>query len=259
VALGSPQGRRRAGVVGAIILLLAGGSVLATGDRLGKTLPADQPMKLAAAEGLSNTEQGAPFSVFTIWGTDGKEIVSLKVPNVLSFLATGDFNGTVQGIDDLQAQYEAQYPQYGSINYAPIIPVTFWSFRFMMGAGGLAALIALWFLWKMRKGGLPGRGAVLLAAFLPLLPLAANSFAWIFTEMGRQPWIVQGTLLTANGVSPNVTSFEMAASLIGFTLLYGALAVVEVGLILKRVRAGLPEIGAAEGELSADRPAAFAY
>ena len=115
----------------------------------------------------------------------------------------------------------------------------------MIGAGSLAALAALWFLWRMRKGGVPGRGAVAIAIVLPLLPLAANSFAWIFTEMGRQPWIVYGQQLTSNGVSPSVGTWEVAVTLVGFTLLYGGLAVVEVGLLAKRIRAGLPAVGAA--------------
>jgi cytochrome d ubiquinol oxidase subunit I len=248
---------RTAAKVGATVMLIAGLVVLASGDQLGKSLTTDQPMKLAAAEGLYDTEQPAGFSVFALWGMDGKETFAIKIPNLLSFLATGDFNAKVTGIDDLQAQYEKQYPDNGAINYAPIIPVTFWSFRFMIGAGTLAVLAALWFLWKMRRGGTPRRGALLIAIVLPLLPLAANSFAWLFTEMGRQPWIVQGQLLTANGVSPSVSSWEMAITLVGFTLLYGSLAVVEVGLLMRRIRAGLADTTETPGE--DDKPAAFAY
>ena len=248
---------RAAAKVGAVILLVGGLFILGSGDQLGKSVAVDQPMKLAAMEGLYKTEQPASFSVFTLWDLNGKEIVSLKIPNVLSFLATGDVNGKVTGIDDLQAQYTAEFPQNGVVDYSPIVPVTFWGFRFMIGAGSLAALAALWFLWKLRKGGVPGRGAVAIAVVLPLLPLAANSFAWIFTEMGRQPWIVFGQQLTASGVSPSVSSWEVAVTLIGFTLLYGGLAVVEVGLLRKRIRAGLPAVGAA-GE-DADQPVAFGY
>jgi cytochrome d ubiquinol oxidase subunit I len=212
-------------------------------------------MKLAAAENLQTTQTQAPFSVFTLWGLDGKEIFSVKIPDMLSILATHNPDGTVQGIDNLQAQFQAQY---GPGDYSPIVPVTFWSFRFMIGAGTLAAFAAIWFLWRMRKGRVPGRGAVLIAIVLPLLPLAANSFAWIFTEMGRQPWIVYGQQLTSAGVSPNVSTFEVATTLIVFTLLYGVLAVVEVGLIAKRIREPLvsPETASAD---SSDHPAPFAY
>ncbi len=129
----------------------------------------------------------------------------------------------------------------------------------MIGAGLLAALAALWFLWRMRKGRVPGRAAVAIAILLPLLPLAANSFAWIFTEMGRQPWIVYGLQLTSAGVSPGVGALEVAVTVVGFTLLYGALAVVEVGLLAKRIGGDLPSAvppGAADSD---ETPMTFAY
>jgi cytochrome d ubiquinol oxidase subunit I len=111
----------------------------------------------------------------------------------------------------------------------------------------------------MRKGRLPGRGAVAIAFALPLLPLAANSVAWIFTEMGRQPWIVQGQMLTSSGVSPSVGTLEVAITLVGFTLLYGGLAVVEVGLLAKRIRGPVADGAPDSGGDSAGQPIPFAY
>jgi cytochrome d ubiquinol oxidase subunit I len=245
---------RTAAKVGAVSLLVASLFVVVTGDLLGKSVASDQPMKLAAAEDLQTTQQSAPFSIFTLWDSSGKEIVSVKVPDVLSILATGDANGTVSGIDDLQAQYAATY---GVGDYAPSVPVTFWTFRLMIGAGVLAFLSGLWFLWRLRKGGTPGRGGVALAVLLPLLPLAANTFAWIFTEMGRQPWIVQGQQLTSNAVSPGVSSWEVAVTLVGFTLLYAVLAAVEVGLLGKRIGAGIPSVSGPDD--NSDHPASFTY
>jgi cytochrome d ubiquinol oxidase subunit I len=226
---------RTAAKVGAVTMLIAAVTLLFVGDQLGKYDAAHQPMKLAATEGLYNTAQPAPLSLFAIWGPDGKEIFNFDlpfIPGMLSFLATGDFNGQVQGINNLQAQYQAQYPQYGALDYSPIVPVTYYSFRLMVGVAGLASLAALWFLWSMRRGRTPGRGAILIATILPFLPLAANSAGWILKEMGRQPWSVQGLLLTQNSVSPN-TGAMILFTLIGFTLLYGVLAVVEVGLVAK--------------------------
>jgi cytochrome d ubiquinol oxidase subunit I len=245
---------RTAAKVGAVTLLVGGVFVALSGDQLGQHIAVDQPMKLAAAEDLQTTQTQAPFSIFTLWDLNGKEVFSLKVPAVLSILATHNPDGTVQGIDNLQAQFAAQY---GPGNYSPIVPVTFWSFRFMIGAGSLAALAAIWFLWRMRKGRLPRPIEVVIAVVLPLLPLAANSFAWIFTEMGRQPWIVYGQQLTSAGVSPNVSAFEVGLTMVLFTLLYGALAVVELGLLTKRIRGPLevPEEGASDSVL----PAPFAY
>ena len=244
---------RTAAKAGAIALLIGGLAVVGTGDQLGKHIAVNQPMKLAAAEDLHTTQTGAPFSLFTLWDANGNEAFSIKIPNVLSLLATNNPDGTVQGIDNIQAQEAAQY---GAGDYTPIIPVTFWSFRLMMGVGLLAAVTALWFLWKMRKGGLPTRGAVTIALLLPLLPLLANSFAWIFTEIGRQPWIVQGLQLTSSGVSPSVPAWEILVTLIGFTVLYGGLAAIEVGLLAKRIRGTVAEV--APGE-STDHPVTFAY
>jgi cytochrome d ubiquinol oxidase subunit I len=247
---------RTAAKVGAVALLVGGLFVVASGDQLGKHIGVDQPMKLAAAENLRTTQTGAPFSVVTLWGPDGKQIFSLEIPDVLSILATNNPNGTVQGIDNLQAQYVAQY---GAGDYTPVVPVTFWSFRLMIGAGTLAAFAALWFLWRMRRGRAPGRGAIAIAVLLPFLPLAANSFAWIFTEMGRQPWIVYGQQLTSQGVSPSVGTLEVLITVVGFTVLYGGLAVIEMGLLLKKIKGEVPGTAAAAGADSDDKPMTFAY
>jgi cytochrome bd ubiquinol oxidase subunit I len=129
----------------------------------------------------------------------------------------------------------------------------------MIGAGSLAALAALWFLFRMRKGGVPGRGAILIAVFLPFLPLAAKSFAWIFTEMGRQPWIVYGQQLTSQGVSPSVSAPMVLLTVVGFTVLYGGLAVIEVGLLIKKIKGDVPSVEAEAGGDSDDKPMTFAY
>jgi cytochrome d ubiquinol oxidase subunit I len=245
---------RAAAKVGATMLLVAGVAVAITGDMQGKIMTDQQPMKMAAAEALWNTEQPASFSIFTIGTLDGsQDVFSIRIPNVLSFLATGDVNGQVEGINQIQAQYQQTY---GPGDYTPNIPVQYWMFRLMIGAGILAALAAIWFLLGLRNGKVPGKGAVTAAILLPFLPLAANTFAWIFTEMGRQPWIVFGLMQTSNAVSPTSSGIEVLITLVGFTVLYGALAVVMVGLMVRRVRAGLPDANAdksfehdAEGDL----------
>jgi len=251
---------RLAATVGAVMLLVSGLLVAITGDAQGKIMTEQQPMKMAAAEALWETEQPAAFSLFTIGSLDGsREVFSIKVPGLLSFLATGDWNGKVEGINDLQARYEQTF---GPGNYRPNTPVTYWTFRLMIGAGALAAAAAAWMLWLLRRRSLrPSRWVVGMAVVLPLLPLAANSIGWIFTELGRQPWIVFGLMGTSAGVSPGTSSLEVAITLVTFTLLYGGLAIVEVGLLLRRIRAGLPpEPGpAGSGADEAARPAAFAY
>lgn len=252
---------RAAARLGATTVLVAGLVVFVSGDQQARVMTSVQPMKMAAAEALYETEQPASFSVFTIGSLDGsKELFSIRIPNLLSFLATGTFDGRVLGINDLQATYEQQY---GPGDYRPIIPVAYWTFRLMIGTGALAALAALWMLWALRGAPpRPSRPVVWTAVALPLLPLAANSFGWIFTEMGRQPWIVFGLMPTAAGVSPGTSSLEVLITLVSFTLLYGGLAAVEVGLLVRRIRRGLPEVeapGAPGGADEADRPIAFAY
>jgi cytochrome bd ubiquinol oxidase subunit I len=245
--------------LGAWTTLIATVAVLVTGDIQGKIMTEVQPMKMAAAEALYQTAQTAPFSILTIGTLDGSEpVYSIEIPGVLSFLATGDPSSQVQGINDLQAQYEQKY---GPGNYKPIIPVTYWTFRFMIGLGFLAALIALWALWAMRRGRAPSSKWLLRAGLLlPLMPLAANAFGWIFTEMGRQPWIVFGQMTTAQGVSSAVGAGSVITSLAVYTLLYGALAVVEVGLFLKFAKAGVPPVESPTQQPEpADKPLTFAY
>ena len=251
---------RSAAKLGAWVTIGAAAATFVTGDTQGKIMTEVQPMKMAAAEALYETEQPAAFSIFTIGTLDGSEaIFSVTIPGLLSFLATGSFDGEVKGINDLQAQYVAQY---GPGSYKPIIPVTYWTFRLMIGFGILAALVALWALWTLRRGRTPKSRWLLRAGLvLPLMPLAANSFGWIFTEMGRQPWIVFGEMLTRNGVSPSVSTAEVVTSLAVFTLLYGLLAVVEVRLLLRFAKAGLPDANPppVTVDKDQDRPLSFAY
>ncbi|MCO8271269.1 cytochrome ubiquinol oxidase subunit I [Actinoplanes sp. TRM 88003] len=208
-------------------LTLAGGALTAlTGDHLGKVITEVQPMKMAAAEALYATTSGAPFSVFAT----GKPLpeFSLEIPWLLSILAKGNPTATVQGIDDLQAQYAAEF---GPGSYVPMIPVAFWTFRLMIGIGMLAAAVAAYYLWRTRKGREAPRRLTRWLPLIPLLPTAANSFGWIFTETARQPWIAFGISKVADGISPGLTSSEVIASLAGFTVIYGVIAVVWLRLV----------------------------
>ena len=166
------------------------------------------------------------------------------MPYVLAFLSTHDFNGCVEGINDLNALYTNEmFPQFADQvggNFAPILWVTYWSFRWMMGFGLLATAVAVVGLWVTRKGATrPVAGWMWkIAIWQAPLALLGILVGWIFTEMGRQPWIVFGLMLTEDGVSPNVPGWTVLISLIAFTLIYLALAIVEFGLIFKTVREG---------------------
>jgi cytochrome d ubiquinol oxidase subunit I len=244
--------------MGAAVLLVAGLGTMITGDFQGKVMTEVQPMKMAAAEGLYDDARPAPFSILTVGTLDGsEEVFKLEVPKLLSFLGTGSFDGEVRGIDSLQAEYEQKY---GPGEYAPNIPVTYWTFRLMITTGGLAMLAGVVMLWASRRGRTPSsRWLLRTAIVLPLLPMVANSFGWIFTEMGRQPWVVFGLMPTSAGVSPSTSVAEVATSLAMFTLLYGVLAIIEVKLLLRYVQAGLPELQPAPDPDDVDAPLAFAY
>ncbi|MFB9312710.1 cytochrome ubiquinol oxidase subunit I [Nocardioides plantarum] len=255
---------------GALLVLVAGLGVAVTGDLQGKVMTEVQPMKMAAAEGLYETEAPASFSLFQLGTLDGsKETFAIKVPDLLSFLATGDPKAEVQGIDDLRAEYEETYGQdpgekyYSAGDYTPVIPLTYWSFRLMIGLGLLAAAGAGVILWSTRRRArrAPGRRVLAIAVALPLLPLLANSFGWIFTEAGRQPWAVFGLMTTDLAVSPGVSAFEVIASLTVLTLLYGGLAVVEVRLLLTYIGRGADPMPEPPDDAagSSDKPLAFAY
>jgi len=204
-----------------------------------------QPMKMASAEALCDTEKGAGFSLLAIGDVGiACDVRTLSIPGATAFLATDDPNATIQGVNELQA---AQTARFGEADYRPNIVVTYWSFRFMIGFGLIAAAVAAWGLWRTRKGReVGGRWFARLALLAIATPFLANSFGWIFTEMGRQPWVVAPNpsgldavrMFTAEGVSGNVSSGLLLTSVIVFTLLYGFLAVIEVGLLVRTIRGG---------------------
>ncbi|MFC6152256.1 cytochrome ubiquinol oxidase subunit I [Nocardioides yefusunii] len=258
--------------IGAWACLLAGIGVAISGDFQGKVMTEVQPMKMAAAEGLYETTSTAPFSVLSIGKLDGSEATEIiQIHGLLSFLGTGDFNGTVEGINPLREKYIAEYGQdpgaayFSAGDYTPVIPITYWSFRFMMGLGMATAFGAAVILFVTRRGRRvqPGRWVAWAGIAVPLFAIFANSFGWIFTEMGRQPWVVYGLMTTENAVSPGVSTTEAWISLITLTLLYAVLAVVEVGLLMKYIKKG-PEAfheppDVKVGGNDDDKPLAFAY
>ncbi len=247
--------------LGLVTMLISFVLVGISGDLTSRVMTQQQPMKMAAAEALYTTTESAPFSLLTIGSLDGsRSVFQIDIPSVLSFLSTGDFKGVVEGVNDLQAKYVAQY---GPGDYKPNIPLAYWSFRLMMGFGFIGAFFALLALWQMRKGGTPkGKWFAPAMIALPFLPLLANSFGWIFTETARQPWAVFGLIKTAAGVSTVVSAGAVLFTMIAFTALYGLLAFIEVGLILKTIHIGPRpeedyEVASIGG--SVDRPLVMSY
>ena len=226
--------------LGLITMLVSIVMVGVSGDITARIMTEQQPMKMSAAEALYDTTESAPFSLLTIGTLDGsRSVFQIDIPSVLSFMSTGNFNGVVEGVNDLEAKYDKQF---GPGDYTPNIPLAYWSFRLMIGFGFLGALFALLALWQMRRGGTPrGRWFAPAMISLPFIPLLANSFGWIFTETARQPWAVFGLIKTSDGVSQVVSAGAVLFTMIVFTLLYGILAFIEVGLVLRVIKNGPSE------------------
>ena len=252
--------------LGLVAMIVAGLVVIVTGDAPAKLMFQQQPMKMASAEAICGTEKSAAFSVFAVGDLSNScKVTTIGIPGLTSFLATGDTGSTIKGVNDLQAEYTAKY---GEADYLPILPLTYWTFRLMIGLGVFSAALAVLGLWFTRGGRTPAQAWFgKLALYAVPTPFLAILIGWIFTEMGRQPWIVAPNptgdqnvrMLTADGVSPIVDTPSVALSLVVFTLLYGALAVVWFGLMRRYVVEGAPVAQAADVLDDDDTPLVFAY
>jgi cytochrome d ubiquinol oxidase subunit I len=234
--------------LGAIYGLVATLAVIVVGHTQAQYMTRVQPMKMAAAEALWESADPAPMSLFT-WGNEAerRDVFAIKVPGLLSFLAHNRFEGEVEGIRNIQAEYEAKY---GPGDYVPPVKWTYWTFRAMVGAGMAMLVLAAWAMWATYTNRL-ATSRRLLALLVPAiaLPYIANSTGWIFTEIGRAPWIVFGLMTLDKGLSIAVTGGEVLFSLVAFTLLYGALMAADIYLLARYAKAGLKEPELDEGDL----------
>jgi len=199
-----------------------------------------QPMKMAAAEALWETEAPAGESMFAIVDrANHRNFVDIKVPGVLSLLAHNNFTDPVRGINDIQAEYEQKY---GPGDYIPPITLSYWLFRIMVGLGFLMVLIALYALYLTIKDKVD-HNEWFLRLLIPsiFLPTIAISAGWIFTEIARQPWAVFGVLKVSDGVSLAVSPAELWISLIGYILIYGVLIVADWQLMVKYAKKGIED------------------
>ena len=237
-------------------LAVAGLLTLVVGHFNGILMSEQQPMKMAAADAVFETEDGVGLSLFATGdfeGNPGGTNRNLQLPNALSFIMTGKPDSEVKGVNNLNEQYRQRFgnpdspdyrgPEFKTMDYAPIVWIAYWSWRVMLGCGFLLALFGVLGWWLNRKGKLEDSRRFLKftmpAASLPFIAAAAG---WIFTEMGRQPWVVFGLLRTADANSPTVSSAEVWITLVGFTLLYGVLAVFAGKLFFKTAGKGPAEI-----------------
>jgi cytochrome bd ubiquinol oxidase subunit I len=235
-----------------IVLVPAILLTMLVGDELGVIEARYQPMKIAAAEAQWTTCQPCSFSLFQIGGGRNDQVPTeiIAIPHLLSLLATNHWNGKVIGLTPLQHQYVARYgPGY----YVPNVFIQYWGMRVMAYLAVVVTLVGLWGVWLSRRGTLarsPGirssRWFLWTAQWMVVLPFLINTAGWLLTEVGRQPWIVQGIMLTKNGLSPTVSTPMLWFSVLVFVLIYAALGTVDLLLMLRYSRKELAPAPAAE-------------
>ncbi|MDD3799442.1 MAG: cytochrome ubiquinol oxidase subunit I [Novosphingobium sp.] len=283
---------RRSMMVAAAFGLASSLSVVVLGDESGYALTDNQKMKLAAIEGMWETEPApAGLALFGLPSVkDHKTYAEVKVPYVLGLISTRSLTGEVEGINELvlkaderirngllaydaveklkadrndMTAREAFERNKADLGYAmllkryvsdprqaseeqilraakdtvPNVPVMFWIFRLMAGLGFFfIGFFALAF-WCASRCQFNNRLFLKVAVGIIPLPWLAAEFGWVLAEIGRQPWAVEGVLPTFLAAS-SLTVGQIWTTIIGFTLLYGTLAVIEVRLMLAQIRKG---------------------
>ncbi|MDR2565937.1 MAG: cytochrome ubiquinol oxidase subunit I [Bifidobacteriaceae bacterium] len=291
----SAQVYRKGAAVGCWAILIAGISLIFSGHHQAQVITELQPTKMAAAELLCVTPEGDEGAGFTViafgecvqnadgsWSDDSVTRL-IEIPKMLSWLAWSDGSAKVTGMDTAEQVLDDAYlsqEEAEAIDWIPPQGVVFWTFRLMIGFGAFSAVLALVGLWALRGGRTTGSGFLKSWSILSLpMPFLAGAFGWIFTEIGRQPFIVYPvatltpehvlsgvetdlSLQTVNAVSPVVSAGSIALTVISFTLIYLVLAIAWFYLMKRYTSKGLnydeaiPEVKA---DLDDSKPLTFSY
>ncbi len=227
--------------------MLATIAVIIIGHQQAQHMVQVQPMKMAAAEALWDTQDPASMSLITIGNEpQRRDVFAIRIPGLLSLLAYNRPTGAVTGINELQQEYSVEF---GPGNYVPPVALSYWTFRIMVGLGFLMLLIAALEVLFVAQGKFEQR--LWLLKWIPLalfLPYLANTTGWLFTELGRQPWIVFSLMKVEDAVSPNVPFGSVLFSLIAYTLVIGGLAGIDIWLLTRTARAGVVDEDQPEDE-----------
>jgi len=225
-AWGALRGRQDEMRRTAVAIALTVGAVAAvlmpiTGDMSAKQVAVREPIKLAAMESQFTTEKRAPLRIGGLPDVAGKRVpLALEIPGGLSWMAFGDRNAEVAGLDRVP---QADWPN---------VPVVHVAFQVMVGAGTAMLLVAAIYWWRRRRSPAGAEGPWLLRTLVAASPLGfiALEAGWIVSEVGRQPWIILGVMRTAEAVTP---AAGLLMSLSGFVVLYVLLGVVLVSLLTR--------------------------
>ncbi|QPK81904.1 cytochrome ubiquinol oxidase subunit I [Schaalia sp. ZJ405] len=268
---------------GMVVVLLGGLGTVITGHYQGQEMVEAQPMKMAVAEGVCVDTEGAAFTIAQFGdcpldGTGEQPTKFIEVPGVTAFMSHNDFNAKVTGVqqanDELREllnnnpNFVGKYGSADNMDFRPPQMATFWSFRLMIGLGMVAFILAIWGLIATRQGKVSGSKSLGVFALINLpLPFLAATFGWIFTEIGRQPWVVvpnlsalrQGgdglgsvLMMTDAGISTTVPAWQVLATLILFTLLYLVLAIIWFILMKRYAQEGISRSSSKDSTLTAE-------
>lgn len=255
-------------IFGLVVIIIGGLGTVVTGHFQGQEMVKLQPAKMAAAEGICVDTEGAAFTIAQFGDCpldgSGEPTKLIQVPGVASFMASNSFTAEAEGVADIQERMvdmlnnnEAFVSQYGDASQYSFIPpqmITFWSFRIMIGLAAFSALLAVWGLWATRGGRVPTSPLLGKLGLLAIpMPFMAASAGWIFTEVGRQPWVVVpniaaianadpvGSVMmqTNLGISTAVPAWQVLTTLILFTVLYAILGVIWFLLMRRYILEGI--------------------
>jgi cytochrome d ubiquinol oxidase subunit I len=221
-----------------VVLVVTAPLQVIHGDAYGRHVAETQPQKFAAMEAVWETESYVPEYIIAVptnledlTNPRAKELFGIGIPGGASWLASGgDPTATITGLNEFETE-------------APPVAIVFWSFRVMVGLGFWFVLLAFWAAFRWWRGQL--REDDLLHKSLmasSLLGILAVEVGWIVTEVGRQPWVVQGVMRTSDGVSPGLTGFEATLTLAGFAVVYLGLLTLYTYVVARIIRNGPPTV-----------------
>jgi cytochrome d ubiquinol oxidase subunit I len=213
-----------------IVAFLGSGLMFVSGDLQTREVQANQPLKFAAMEGVFKTENGVALEIIGLppSQTGPAAVPPLAIPNGLSAMTNLDPNSQIKGLD-----------QEPDTSLWPPVALTWMSFHLMVGLGVLMMLLMLFgaFLWWRRS--LDTNVWWLRFAVLAIpLPIIAVELGWMTAEVGRQPWIVQGLMMTSKGVSPGVSATDVGISLLAILLVYALLFFLWIYALSKEIGRG---------------------
>ena len=188
------------------------------GDLHGLNTLEHQPAKVAAMEAIWETEEGAPFTVVALPDEESRSNkFALEIPYAASLVLTHELKGEVKGLNEFVGEH-------------PPVAIVFWSFRVMLAIGGLMVLVAWWAAWALRSGRQASKPVLAALSAMTFSGWIAVLAGWYVTEIGRQPWIVDGVLKVQDVVADH-SAATVSGTLFGYILLYLFLLASYIGAL----------------------------